>query len=68
MKQEPKVVLITGAAKRVGAQIAETLHDAEMRVLVHYHQSATAAERLVEDLNNGNIIPNTSIMNKKPLR
>ena len=52
VKQEPKVVLITGAAKRIGAHIAKTLHDAEMRVLVHYHQSATAAARLVEDLNN----------------
>ena len=51
MEQEPKVALITGAAKRVGAQIAETLHDAGMRVLVHYHQSADAAEELADNLN-----------------
>ena len=40
MKNEQPVVLITGAAKRIGAQIAKTLHDADMRVILHYHLNA----------------------------
>ena len=52
MKKEQKVVLITGAAKRIGAQIAQSLHQANMRVILHYHQSSDAALELVEHLNN----------------
>ena len=51
MKQQQKVVLITGAAKRIGAQIAQTLHQADMNVLLHYHQSPDAATKLVKQLN-----------------
>lgn len=52
MKKEQKVVLITGAAKRIGAHIAQTLHRANMRVILHHHQSFDAASELVEQLNN----------------
>jgi len=46
-----KVALITGAARRIGAAIARTLHDAGMNVAVHYRGSARDAEALVRRLN-----------------
>jgi pteridine reductase len=46
-----KWALITGAAKRIGACIAETLHDAGANIVVHYRGSADAAARLAEQLN-----------------
>jgi pteridine reductase len=45
------VVLITGAARRVGAEIARTLHAAGASVALHYRTSATAAETLAAELN-----------------
>jgi len=46
-----RVALVTGGARRVGAQIVRTLHGAGARVAVHYHRSATEAEALVGELN-----------------
>jgi pteridine reductase len=43
--------LVTGAAKRIGAVIATTLHDAGANVAIHYHRSASDAEQLAGDLN-----------------
>ena len=43
--------LVTGAAKRIGAVIASTLHDAGANVAIHYHRSAADAEQLAADLN-----------------
>ena len=43
--------LVTGAAKRIGAVIAETLHEAGANVVVHYFRSAADAESLVAKLN-----------------
>jgi pteridine reductase len=43
--------LITGAARRVGAEIARTLHAAGANLVLHYRASATEAERLAADLN-----------------
>lgn len=51
MHIEDKVALVTGGAQRIGAQIVRTLHAAGMKVAVHYHASATAAERLAGELN-----------------
>lgn len=45
------VILVTGAARRVGAEIARTLHDAGACVALHYRHSADAAERLAAALN-----------------
>lgn len=45
------VALITGAAKRVGAAIAEQLHALGWRVLVHCHHSEADAESLCLRLN-----------------
>lgn len=43
--------LVTGAAKRIGAVIARTLHDAGANVAIHYHRSADDAEQLAAELN-----------------
>ncbi|MDD5248003.1 MAG: pteridine reductase [Rhodocyclaceae bacterium] len=45
------VVLVTGGARRVGAEIARTLHAAGAVVMLHYRHSAAEAERLVAELN-----------------
>jgi len=45
-----KVALITGAAHRVGAVIARTLHEQGMRLVLHYRSSRTAAQALQEEL------------------
>lgn len=46
-----KVVLITGAAKRVGAEIARTLHGAGAGVALHYRSAAAQAQALAAELN-----------------
>jgi pteridine reductase len=46
-----QVVLITGGARRVGAEIARTLHAAGAKVLIHYRSSAAAAIALADELN-----------------
>jgi len=45
-----KVALITGAAHRIGAQIARTLHDNGMDLALHYRNSAQAAQALKQEL------------------
>jgi pteridine reductase len=46
-----QAVLVTGAARRVGAAIARKLHGAGASVLLHYRTSAKAAESLARELN-----------------
>ncbi len=46
-----KVALITGAAKRIGASIANTLHAEGMTVAVHYRHSEEEESSLFEKLN-----------------
>jgi pteridine reductase len=46
-----KVALITGAARRIGAEIASTLHRAGMDVCLHYNSSDDEANALVKSLN-----------------
>src|SRR5690606_29733079 len=48
---QDKVVLITGAARRVGATIARKLHAAGAQVVLHYHRSANEAQALAAELN-----------------
>jgi pteridine reductase len=43
--------LVTGAAKRIGAVIARTLHGAGANVAIHYNRSAADADRLAAELN-----------------
>lgn len=49
--EQVKSVLITGAARRVGAAIAEALHAEGYQITVHYHHSAKEAKQLVDSLN-----------------
>src|SRR5579872_3096714 len=46
-----KTVLITGAARRIGAAIAERLHAAGMNIVLHYHSSKKEAAQLCKILN-----------------
>ncbi|MGF1548045.1 MAG: pteridine reductase [Thiotrichales bacterium] len=46
-----RVALITGAARRIGAEIARTLHAAGLNVIIHYRRSAAEAHALAEALN-----------------
>ena len=46
-----KVALVTGAARRIGLCIAETLHAQGYKVVAHYHRSQADAAALVEKLN-----------------
>jgi pteridine reductase len=45
------VILVTGAARRVGAEIARELHAAGARVALHFRHSRSDAETLAADLN-----------------
>ncbi|HLZ97272.1 MAG TPA: pteridine reductase [Steroidobacteraceae bacterium] len=48
---ENRLVLITGGARRVGAEIVRVLHTAGANVLIHYRSSAGAANALMDELN-----------------
>lgn len=45
------VILITGAARRVGAEIGRTLHAAGANVILHHRASSADAEELAAELN-----------------
>ncbi len=51
MAKHQKIALITGAVRRIGADIARTLHDAGYGVVLHYHQSEDVAVNLTKTLN-----------------
>ena len=46
-----KTVLITGGARRVGAEIGRTLHGAGANLVVHYRKSANEVAELADALN-----------------
>jgi len=46
-----RVALITGAARRIGACIAENLHTRGCDVFLHYHSSSDAVDELAQRLN-----------------
>lgn len=48
---ESKVAMITGAARRIGAAIAETMHREGMNVVLHYNASEDEALELCNKLN-----------------
>lgn len=47
----PRIALITGSAKRIGAAIAEYLHQHGFLVVIHAHHSVAMAQTLAEKLN-----------------
>ena len=51
MAEQAPVVLITGAARRIGAAIATRLHERGYRVIIHYQNSAADAKKLCAKLN-----------------
>ena len=54
MRQNPltlKVAIVTGAARRIGAEIIRALHAAEMNMVLHYNVSEEEAVILCEELN-----------------
>ena len=46
-----KSALITGAANRIGAQTARTLHENGANLIIHYRNSGVAAQALAKELN-----------------
>lgn len=48
---KPKVVMITGAARRVGAEMVIHLHQAGMSIVLHYRSSSKDATALADSLN-----------------
>ena len=46
------VILITGAARRIGAVIARLFHGKGYRIIIHFNQSAAEADRICKSLNN----------------
>lgn len=46
-----KTALITGGAQRIGAQIAQTLHNNGYNIIIHYRHSKQAAKALAQKLN-----------------
>lgn len=60
-----QVALITGAARRVGREIARTLHGEGMNVVLHYNTSHEEAVKLCEELND--IRPVSAVIAQAPL-
>jgi len=51
MTDKTPVALVTGAARRLGAQTARALHQRGWNLLVHYHSHKEDADALVAELN-----------------
>jgi pteridine reductase len=51
MKSSFKTALVTGAAARIGAEIAKTLHQLGCNVLIHYNSNQDGASALAASLN-----------------
>ncbi len=51
MSDHAHVALITGAAHRLGAATARSLHERDYRVIIHYRTREHDARKLVEELN-----------------
>ncbi len=60
-----KTVLITGAAKRIGAALARDLHNHGMNIVIHYNTSGPQAETLAAELND--IRPDSAFLLKADL-
>lgn len=49
-KRDTKVAIITGSARRIGASIAEMLHQQGFNTVIHYNHSKSDAENLLHRL------------------
>ena len=47
----PRVALITGASQRLGAATSKELHQHGYNIIIHYNQSLTSAQELVNSFN-----------------
>ena len=47
----PHVALVTGAARRIGAECVRHLHQSGLNIVLHYRNSGTEAENLAGELN-----------------
>ena len=50
-----KTIFITGAAKRIGKEIALTLKELGWNIIIHYNSSKEAADDLAAEINNSNV-------------
>lgn len=66
MSLQDKTAIITGAARRIGAEIARLLHENGMNIVIHYNNSQTEAEQLRDELNTKR--KNSAILVKADLR
>ena len=46
-----KNVFITGAAKRIGAEISKSLSTLDCNVVIHYNKSSVSAKKLCREIN-----------------
>ncbi len=51
MSESIKVALVTGASRRIGAEIVRHLHQSGYRIVLHFNRSVGEAEALAADLN-----------------
>lgn len=63
--QKTKVALITGAGRRIGAEIARLLHAEGMNVILHYFASEKEAKRLCASFNKKR--PDSAVIRKADL-
>jgi len=49
--QSNQVALVTGGARRIGAEITRQLHAKGLRIILHYNSSSTEAQALADELN-----------------
>ncbi len=49
--QQNQVALVTGSARRIGAEVVRKLHSEGMRIILHYHSSRQPADELANQLN-----------------
>lgn len=52
----PRTAIVTGGAKRIGAELVRALTADGWHVLIHYNRSAAEAERLAADVSNASVV------------
>src|SRR5436189_4530002 len=52
----PRTAIVTGGAKRIGAELVRALAADGWHVLIHYHRSAAEAEALAAEVGNASLV------------